>query len=150
MAAGVLLAACSAEDPVATDAPAEPTSSVASSEPASPTSPPEGTPSESVRGAFVTWSEYDADREAHRGSTVVLFFHASWCPDCQATEASLDADGVPDGLTVVKVDFDSATDLRRRYGITVQHTFVQLGSGDEAAKKWTGSISGADIAAQLV
>lgn len=150
LAAGALLAGCSAEAPVATDQPADPSSTVASSAPASSPSPARGGSSSVVPGAYVTWAEYDADPAAYRGSTVVLFFHASWCPDCQATEASLDAEGVPEGLTVVKVDFDAATELRQRYGVTVQHTFVQLGSGDDPEKRWTGSVSGADIAAQLV
>jgi thiol-disulfide isomerase/thioredoxin len=81
-------------------------------------------------------------------STVVLFFHADWCPSCRATDESLTTDGVPDGLTVVKVDYDTETGFRQRYGVTTQHTFVHVdGSGTELAK-WTGSASGADIAAQ--
>jgi len=63
---------------------------------------------------------------------------------------SLDADGTPAGLTVVSVDYDNSSDLRSTYGVTVQHTFVQVdGSGNELAK-FTGSTSGADIAAKTV
>jgi thiol-disulfide isomerase/thioredoxin len=69
-------------------------------------------------GAYLTKAEYQEQAAAREGTTVVYFFHADWCPSCRATEAAIAADGVPDGLTVVKVDFDSETDLRKEYGIT--------------------------------
>ena len=53
-----------------------------------------------------------------------LFFHASWCPKCRALDEDLRAEGAPDGLTVFKVDYDSRTDLRQRYGVTIQTTIV--------------------------
>lgn len=145
-----LVSACSSEAPTASDLPAEPSGSPGASAPAAGSpSPSRAATSDAAPGAYVSWADYDADRGSHAGNTVVLFFHASWCPDCRATEEALDAEGVPAGLTVVKVDFDTATDLRRAYGVTVQHTFVQLGQDDDPVHKWTGSVSGADIADQL-
>jgi thiol-disulfide isomerase/thioredoxin len=114
-----------------------------------PITPADTGPARTASGAYVDWSTYAADPARFAQGEVVLFFHAPWCPSCRATEESLDADGVPDGLTVVKVDFDTATDLRRRYGVTVQHTFVQIDGAQEELTTWTGSLSGADIAAQL-
>lgn len=99
-------------------------------------------------GAYVTWSDYEADPDAYAETDVVLFFHADWCHSCRGTEESIDADGVPDGLTVVKVDYDNSPDLRQQYGITVQHTFVQVDQDGRALNTWTGSETGADIAAQ--
>ena len=84
----------------------------------------------------------------YHGSKVVLFFHASWCPTCQATETALKSSGVPDGLTVVKVDYDAATELKQKYGITQQHTFVQIDGAGMSVKKWTGTKDGAAIKAQ--
>ena len=69
---------------------------------------------------------------------------------CQASIKSLDQDGVPAGLTVVKVDFDTAAELRKEYGVTVQHTYVQVDESGEQLAKWTGSVSGSDIADQTV
>lgn len=100
-------------------------------------------------GRYVDWDDFDADRAAYADTDVVLFFHAPWCPSCRATEDAIDADGVPDGLTIVKVDFDSATKLREEYGVTVQHTFVHIDADGAAKKKWTGTLSGVDIAAEL-
>ena len=105
----------------------------------------------SADGAWIDYSAYDSDPATYHGSgDVVLFFNASWCPTCQASVRSLDADGVPAGLTVVSVDYDRATDLKRQYGVTVQHTYVQVDQDGTELAKWTGSVSGEDIAAQTV
>ncbi len=105
---------------------------------------------EMAPGAYVKWADYEADPAAYADGKVVLFFHASWCPTCQASEESLNTEGVPDGLTVVKVDFDTATDLRKKYDVTVQHTYVQIDGDGMGLKKWSGTVSGADIAAETV
>jgi thiol-disulfide isomerase/thioredoxin len=160
-AAVLLLAACGNGTTTAADPAAAPASSAApSSSDPSPSADAgeketkkdkEKEPAEPAvaPGQYVDWADYDADRAAYADSDVVLFFHAPWCPTCRATEASIDADGVPDGLTLVKVDFDSATELRQKYGVTYQHTYVQVDPDGTALKKWTGSETGADIAAEV-
>ncbi|MEV1129731.1 thioredoxin family protein [Agromyces sp. NPDC049794] len=60
-----------------------------------------------------------------------LFFHASWCPKCRALDEDLRAEGAPAGLTVFKVDYDSRTDLRQRYGVTLQTTIVFVDDAGE-------------------
>ena len=62
----------------------------------------------------------------------MLFFHASWCPQCRQLDEQLVAEGAPDGLTVFKVDYDSRTDLRQRYGVTLQTTVVFVDDRGEA------------------
>jgi thiol-disulfide isomerase/thioredoxin len=81
---------------------------------------------------------------------VVLFFNATWCPTCQAAVKNLDADGSPAGLTVVSVDFDDAGDLRKKYGVTVQHTYVQVDESGNELTTFTGSRTGEEIAANTV
>lgn len=100
-------------------------------------------------GAWIDLDTYRADQAAYESSDVVLFFAATWCHTCQSAQASLDTDGVPDGLAVVKVDYDTETDLRKKYGVTVQHTFVHINDEGEALKKWSGSESGAAIQAEI-
>ncbi|GAA4878555.1 thioredoxin family protein [Serinicoccus chungangensis] len=85
---------------------------------------------------------------AYDGGPVVLFFHADWCPDCRATDESLTTAGLPEGLTVVKVDFDERTDLRRTYGVHQQHTFVQVDADGEGIATWTGATTGEEILAR--
>lgn len=100
-------------------------------------------------GTYITLAEY-AGNEAMYGD-VVLFFHADWCPTCQGTEKDLteNAAAIPAGLTIVKVDYDTETDLRQKYGVTTQHTFVHVDETGTELAKWSGSMTGADIAAAI-
>jgi thiol-disulfide isomerase/thioredoxin len=78
-------------------------------------------PDAPAEGAYLDYT--DGVIEATAG-TKVLFFHASWCPQCRQLDEELLAAGAPDGLTVFKVDYDSRTDLRQKYGVTLQTTVV--------------------------
>jgi thiol-disulfide isomerase/thioredoxin len=82
-----------------------------------------------VEGAYLDYE--DGAIEATAGQKA-LFFHASWCPKCRALDEDLTAQGAPDGLTVFKVDYDSRTDLRQQYGVTLQTTIVFV---DDAGEK---------------
>ena len=100
-----------------------------------------------MAGAYLDQAAYESQMAQRVGTKVVYFFHAPWCPDCRATDAALTSSGVPEGLTVVKVDFDTATELRQKYGVTQQHTFVQVDPEGAAIGMWTGSADGAAILA---
>lgn len=92
-----------------------------------------------MHGSLISRETYDADPAAYADTTIVYLFHADWCPTCKATEAAL-ADGsvtVPAKVTLVQVDFDKATDLRKTYGVTMQHTLVQVDSSGMLVAKWT-------------
>ncbi|MEZ5184524.1 MAG: thioredoxin family protein [Candidatus Nanopelagicales bacterium] len=108
-------------------------------------------PSESVMakgGQYVSESKYRADKAAYEDGNTVLFFYAAWCPDCQQTDKSIQQTGVPEDINIVKVDYDNANDLRKKYGVTQQHTFVLVGPGGEQIKKWTGTFTADDINAK--
>ena len=70
----------------------------------------------------------------------VLFFHASWCPNCKNadTEITASLDAVPDDVVIFKTDYDSEDALKKKYGITSQHTFVYVDSEGNAIDKWSG------------
>lgn len=99
-------------------------------------------------GAYVDYAAYSADPTAYADSKVVLFFHAPWCPNCRKSEESLTKDGVPAGITVVKVDYDSMTDLKKKHGVTYQHTFVLLDAAGNGVKKFVAT-TGEDIADEV-
>ena len=101
-------------------------------------------------GVYLSKAEYTAQMASRVGTKVVYFFHAPWCPTCRATEKAIARDGIPAGLTLVKVDFDSEDALRRQYGVTTQHTFVQVGLSGVELAKWTGSEGGTEILAKTV
>jgi len=152
---GLTLSGCASDDTAS--APAAASESAMEKEPSAPAMEKE--PSESAmaedgaamskEGAWIDRAAYEADAATfHEAGDVVLFFNASWCPTCKATVESLDADGVPAGLTVVSVDYDAANDLRTQYGVTVQHTFVQVDDQGNEVAKFTGAPTGEAIASQ--
>ncbi len=80
---------------------------------------------------------------------VVLFFAAGWCPTCKAADANLSKATIPTGVYVLKVDYDNSTELKKKYGVTYQHTFVQVDAQGNMLKKWSGSTTVEEIESQL-
>ena len=105
---------------------------------------------ESAPGSFITLADYEGAKDTYAGNDVVLFFNASWCSTCKEARENLEADpsAIPAGLTIVKVDFDDSDELRQKYGVTVQHTFVQIDSDGNELAKWNGSVTADEIASQ--
>ena len=76
----------------------------------------------------------------------VLYFYANWCPTCRPADADFSANEsrIPSDVTVIRVNYnDTDTDaeeeaLAREYGITYQHTFVQIDENGEQVAKWNG------------
>lgn len=76
----------------------------------------------------------------------VLFFYASWCPTCKPADASFteNANKIPEDVTLIRVNYnDPETDqeekeLAKQYGITYQHTFVQIDNSGKEVTKWNG------------
>lgn len=64
----------------------------------------------------------------------LLFFHAPWCPQCRAIEKSTTG-GVPADVAIFKIDYDTATELRQKYGVTIQTTIVLVGNDGNLIKK---------------
>lgn len=72
---------------------------------------------------------------------VVLFFRASWCPTCRSLDTDIKANlsKIPSSLAILDVDYDNSTLLKKKYGVTYQHTFVQVDKDGNMIKKWSGS-----------
>ncbi|MCF1711876.1 thioredoxin domain-containing protein [Corynebacterium argentoratense] len=92
-------------------------------------------------GEFVTYKQYmeHSDAAMHHDGRTVLFFDASWCPDCQKLKNALSSehDVIPADVTVVDVDYDSHNDLRKQYGVTMQHTFVEVDAQGNKVSSWS-------------
>lgn len=95
-----------------------------------------------------TFTDYDDSLVGTTEDTVV-FFHAEWCPSCKAAEAGIASGEIPEGLTVLKADFDTSIDLKKKYGVVAQHTFVQIDSDGNEVKKWVGGTNVASIVERL-
>ena len=80
---------------------------------------------------------------------VVLFFAADWCPTCQSAMKDINANGSRLGaITIVVVDYDKEKDLKRQFGVTVQHTFVQIDAKGRKLGAWNGG--GVDLILERV
>ena len=78
---------------------------------------------------------YDEDKIANTSGTQVLFFHAAWCSQCRQIENDINNEGVPENVTIYKVDYDKNQQLRLKYGVTLQTTFVVIDANGNAIKK---------------
>jgi thiol-disulfide isomerase/thioredoxin len=82
---------------------------------------------------------------------VVLFFRASWCPTCIGVDKDIRANlsSIPANLTILDVNYDNSNELKKKYGVTYQHTFVRVDKDGNMIKKWSGSPTLADIVVEL-
>ncbi len=97
------------------------------------TEQPSGEASTSVAGTYV---EYSDTAIADAQGTRLLFFHAPWCPQCRSIDSDIAADGVPNDVTIIKVDYDSNQTLRQQYGVTLQTTFVEVDAAGNALQSF--------------
>lgn len=75
----------------------------------------------------------------------VLYFYASWCPTCRPTDADLKANEskIPEDTVVIRVNYNDPDtdsqekDLAKKYGITYQHTFVQIDAQGKEIARWS-------------
>lgn len=75
-----------------------------------------------------------------------LYFYANWCPICKPADADFKANSskIPPDVTVIRVNYNDTDtgqeekDLAKKYGITYQHTFVQIDAQGKEVTKWNG------------
>lgn len=117
--------------PVAEENSAQPTAEA----PATTTRPaakPTATPIKN--GQYI---DYSAEVIAKTTGTKVLFFHAPWCPQCRALEASIQAGPIPSNVSIIKVDYDTNQTLRQKHGVTIQTTLVRVDDSGNLLKKYS-------------
>lgn len=99
-----------------------------------------------------TYEDYAPEKLA-KASTgkVILFFHAPWCPTCKILQDDINAhlQDIPENVTILRTDYDTSTELKKKYGITYQHTLVQVDENGNMIKKWSGSPSLAELLSEV-
>lgn len=106
-------------------------------------SPAEPLPTSQTTQRYIIFSPQTFDTANTRR---VLFFYASWCPICIPADQDFAAnnDQIPSDVTVIRVNYNdpdtdtNEKDLAKKYGITYQHTFVQIDSEGKEITKWNG------------
>jgi thiol-disulfide isomerase/thioredoxin len=70
------------------------------------------------------------------GQPVALHFHADWCPTCRAQDKALQSLKAEKGLdiTVLTVNYDTEKDMKRRFKVNAQSTFIVLKGQKESAR----------------
>lgn len=93
---------------------------------------------------YIPYSKSALDKASN--SRRVLFFYASWCPTCKPADANFtqNAGKIPEDVTLIRVNYNDPEtdqeekDLAKKYGITYQHTYVQIDSAGKEVTKWNG------------
>ena len=70
----------------------------------------------------------------------VLYFYATWCPTCSVAneDFTVNAARIPQDVVIFRTNYDSEVELKRKYAITYQHTFVQVDENGNELAKWNG------------
>ncbi len=89
-----------------------------------------------ANGRYVDYSQQEISNKNY--ATTILFFHAPWCVECRGFEKSIESSSLPEGVQILKVDYDSSTELRKQYGVTIQSTFVRVNTEGEKQAIWVG------------
>lgn len=93
-------------------------------------------PSTSATSSTGEYVDYSENIISSTSGTKVLFFHAPWCPQCRALDESIKAGPIPDGVTIIKVDYDTSQALRQKYGVTTQTTLVRVDDNGNIVTKY--------------
>ena len=98
-----------------------------------------------MKGSYEAYSPEKISWAEH--GKVVLFFNASWCPTCRGLDAELKAQmaNIPEGTFIFSVDYDKSADLKQKYGVTTQHTLVQVDAKGNMINKWSGGGKLSDV-----
>ncbi len=77
---------------------------------------------------YASYDEMSVKNALTSGQKVALFFHAAWCPTCRALDKAINSDlaSIPSDTLIVKVDYDTSVDMKKKYGVTSQHTTVLI------------------------
>ena len=93
---------------------------------------------------YVEYSKTVLDQSAEKRR--VLYFYATWCPSCKAANENFTANPnkIPADVVVIRTNYNDPNtdqeekDLAKKYGITYQHTFVQIDGQGKQITKWNG------------
>ncbi|MEX0931568.1 MAG: thioredoxin family protein [Candidatus Paceibacterota bacterium] len=98
------------------------------------------------------YSSFDERKLAFaENGDVVLFFAAKWCPTCRAADKDItaNASSIPNDLLIMNVDYDNSTELRKKYNVIIQHTFVQVDADGNLIQRWSGGDTLASVVAKV-
>lgn len=101
--------------------------------------------------SYISYADFSAQKATYKDAHVVLYFYAPWCPTCRVLDKDVTANvsNLPANTVIVKTDYDSSVSLKKKYGVTYQHTLVQIDANGEKVKKWSGSPKLKDVVSEI-
>lgn len=91
-------------------------------------------------GAYRAYTASAFRDEQRDGQKIVLFFHSPTCAACVRADNEFvgNASKIPAGITVMRVNFESEEQLKKRYGVTASHTFLEIDLSGKVLTRWDG------------
>ncbi|MCY4010667.1 MAG: thioredoxin family protein [Candidatus Saccharibacteria bacterium] len=95
---------------------------------------------EETQQAYIVLDNPAQQLDAYHHYIRWLYFHASWCPSCKQLKDDIQAnlDQIPEGLSILEVDWDSNQELRQQYKVTIQTTVLALDASGQQFAKYVG------------
>lgn len=89
---------------------------------------------------YVEYSDAAFTKASKNGNTLLFFAATLWCNSCSALDDEIKerSNTIPDGITILKVDYDNDRATSTKYGVTQQHTLVYLDANGNEIKRWIG------------
>ncbi len=96
--------------------------------------------SQQISPHYVEYSDESLTNANKNGNTVLFFAATRWCNTCSALDDEIKerSNTIPDGITILKVDYDTDKTTSATYGVTQQHTLVYLDRDGNEIKRWIG------------
>ena len=93
----------------------------------------------SMIGGKIDFTTLEHAMEIALSGPAVLFFYAGWCPACRTAIHDIDENiDQLANITVIIVNYDKEKALKKKYGVTYQHTYVRINSSGEKIAIWSG------------
>lgn len=94
---------------------------------------------EMMNSPIIDYKDMDQVMMLAKSKPTVLFFKANWCPSCLEASKIFENDKEQlNGVNLVVVNYDNSADIKTKYGVTYQHTFVQVDTEGSALATWSG------------
>lgn len=89
---------------------------------------------------YYWYTQQNLEASLKNHEKVVLFFYAPWCGTCSTLDEELiqHSERLAPGITVLKVQYDKDSYMKKKYGVVVQHTLVLLDDSGNEVSKWVG------------
>lgn len=98
------------------------------------------TPTPTLINQGYEWYTPDTLAQAQAKGRTFLLFWVPWCSSCSALDVELERRSaeLPPDVTVLKINMDHDKSLLSKYGVTIQHTLVEIDAQGNEVQKWVG------------